>query len=287
MSLKMWLLALLLTLIMVISSTVSGADQPTIFDAAYDLGAFWLKENTQVNGIVPFSTIKVAIEHPTPQFSKWYDPFYDDLGWALMKDSAAFGSAVHSPFSPAFKLAGGFLTLAQYQNDAIIKWENEHGVTDFWLSVWPHEPLDSSSGSASSSSKLAKHGLGAPQLSPSTADTFGFSTQNSEGANAPKITDNADGTYLDKKTDVWYVDAFEWSGDRGLPKPAAPLHFVSGELNTYGYNWVYLPYSQTGMTYSPGYRNWVEEYLASIGSAGTGAGVGTLIDESSRGSGDW
>lgn len=85
---------------------------------------------------------------------------------------------------------------------------------------------------------------------------------------------------------MWYIDAFSWSGDRNLlPRPAAPLKFVSGEYNSYGYNWIYLPYDQTGMTYSQGYLTWVEEYLASIGSPGPSAGVGLLVDEGNGGGG--
>ena len=127
-------------------------------------------------------------------------------------------------------------------------------------------------------------GIGFPLLSPPTSDISGFSDPNKKGSDVPETS--GDDLYINKKTDVWYIDAFSWSGDRNLlPRPAAPLKFVSGEYNSYGYNWIYLPYDQTGMTYSQGYLTWVEEYLASIGSPGPSAGVGLLVDEGNGGGG--
>lgn len=131
---------------------------------------------------------------------------------------------------------------------------------------------------------LAFLGLGAPMLSP-TSDISGFSSQKKEGTDVPETSD---ATYLDKANDVWYVDAFSWSGDRNLlEKPAAPYRFISGEINTYGYNWIYLPFEQTGLKYSPGYVEWVTDTLASMGISAPTAGYGLLIDEGQNGGGSW
>jgi hypothetical protein len=138
--------------------------------------------------------------------------------------------------------------------------------------------------------ELANQRLGTPQLSPSTSGVSWSSDQPNGGSDMSKTSDTSEksGTlYTDKANDMWYVDALSWSGDKNLlPKPAAPLHFASGELNTYGYNWVYLPYEQTGITYSQGYLDWVGETLASMRS-GLGAGVGPLVDEGQNGGGGW
>ncbi len=115
-----------------------------------------------------------------------------------------------------------------------------------------------------------------PQLSPySTSGISWSSDQNKGGSDGLETTGT---TYSDKANDVWYVDAFYWSGDRNLlEKPAAPYRFASGEINTYGYNWIFLPYSQTGIRFSPGYADWAADTLASMGIS-VGAGVGPLDD---------
>lgn len=92
--------------------------------------------------------------------------------------------------------------------------------------------------------------------------------------------------------DVWYFDgSFKDFGNllwkdynpSLYSKPPAPKYLASGELNTYGYNFIYLP----GMkeTFIPEYINWVETYLASLGNSE--AGVGTLVDEGQNGGGGW
>lgn len=123
--------------------------------------------------------------------------------------------------------------------------------------------------------KLAQLGvtLGAPLLSPSDSGmSWGF-----EGTD--DVPETSGDTYFDEANDVWYIDAFFWSpGDRSLySKPAAPRRFVSGELNTYGYNWIYLPFERTGMWHAPEYDEWVAETLASMGMPGQTAGYGTLV----------
>jgi len=149
---------------------------------------------------------------------------------------------------------------------------------------WIESPVSSQPPSVRKASIISSQSLGAPLLSPPTSDISGFSDPNKKGYDVPETS--GDDLYINKKTDVWYIDAFSWSGDRNLlPRPAAPLKFVSGEYNSYGYNWIYLPYDQTGMTYSQGYLTWVEEYLASIGSPGPSAGVGLLVDEGNGGGG--
>lgn len=116
--------------------------------------------------------------------------------------------------------------------------------------------------------------LKTPLLSPSdSGPSWGF-----EGTEDVPETSGDTSTYFDKANDVWYVDALAWSGDRSLyPKPAAPLHFVSGERNPVGYNWIYLPFERTGLTYDQGYLDWVTETLASMGMPGPTAGYGVLV----------
>ena len=131
-------------------------------------------------------------------------------------------------------------------------------------------------------------GMSPPLLSPSTSGASWSSDQNIEKTDVLETTGDSD-TYstltTDKSNDVYYVDALSWSGDRSkLSKPAAPLRFVSGELNTYGYNWIYLPFEQTGLTYDQGYYDWAQDTLAAMGSS-LGAGVGVLSNEG--GGGGW
>ncbi len=128
-------------------------------------------------------------------------------------------------------------------------------------------------------------GLGIPQLSPSTSGPSWSPDQNKERSDIPETSGT---TFIDQANNVWYIDAFSWSGDRSLyDKPAAPYRFISGELNTYGYNWIYLPFERTGMTYDQGYADWVSETLASMGMSAPSAGYGLLIDEGQNGGGGW
>lgn len=140
-----------------------------------------------------------------------------------------------------------------------------------------------------SNSKLAQWGIGSPMLSP-TSDTSGLSGQNKDG------TDETSGTsYINKaKNDVWYVDmnaptfvnkiahfnpAFDWS-----VKPPIPMYLPSGELNTYGYDFIDIPGINVYFTNT--YLNWVGTYLNSIGG-GSNGGYGLLLDEDRNGGGGW
>lgn len=133
------------------------------------------------------------------------------------------------------------------------------------------------------SAALADLGLGFPGLSP---ETSGFSLRSVDGTNVPETSG---ASYFDQANNVWYIDAYGWRWtDKSLyERPAAPRRFVSGELNTYGYNWIYLPYERTGMTHGPDYDAWVEEYLASMGQSAPSAGYGLLIDEGQSEGGGW
>ena len=114
-----------------------------------------------------------------------------------------------------------------------------------------------------------------PMLSP-TSDASGF-------CSAQNVPESSGVSYFDQANDVWYIDAFSWSGDRSqYDKPAAPRRFVSGELNTVGYNWVSLPYSRTGLWYTQGYFDWCAETLASMGQSAPSAGYGLLVGEDSE-----
>ncbi len=115
-----------------------------------------------------------------------------------------------------------------------------------------------------------------PKLSPSTSGAVAPSDQHNA---APAVSEGSGDSGKDKTTGVWFINAFEWHGDRNLYSiPAAPGYFVSGEPNKEGYGWIYLPFSRTGMTYDQGYFEWAEETIASMGGPGIGAGAGPLVE---------
>ena len=157
MAFKLWLLALMIFLIVGFSGVVSGAN-PSIGDAAYDIGTIIAKEKSPYfKAIVPTGLVKAAAKNPNADFRKWYDPVYDDLGWGFAADSATFRGQIRgTPYAYVFDLVGGVVTIAKYHNDDIIYWEDKLGVTDFWLSVLPHEPLDFSSSGSTTTSKSTK-----------------------------------------------------------------------------------------------------------------------------------
>jgi hypothetical protein len=296
---------------------------PPFYDPYWDnLGTNLVKDNTwDLAGLlipfVPTNVIRTFVDNRLP--TSWYDPFWDDLGPALIQDSAKLlgdtltlgaGTAASATLQTSEKIADAYKP-----SKSIVKFMGaERSLAIVYVSVINEgaesakmlsdasdivdtigdvaDLADKAKKTASELQKmkqaagLAQNGIGTPLLSPPTSDISGFSDPNKKG---PDVSETSGGElYTNKKTDVWYIDAFSWSGDRSLlPRPAAPLKFVSGEFNSYGYNWIYLPYDQTGMTYSQGYLNWVNEYLASIGSPGPSAGVGLLIDEGQNGGGGW
>jgi hypothetical protein len=146
---------------------------------------------------------------------------------------------------------------------------------------------------------LAFLGLGAPLLSPSTSGISWSSDQNKDGADVPKTSDASETSgvlYTDKRDNVWYIDIDfkgfqnllwkDYNPDRNFYlRPPAPMYLPSGERNTYGYNFINLP----GMegNFGSDFINWVNTYLASIGSPGPSAGYGLLIDEGPNGGGGW
>ena len=321
MSLKVRRLALPLFLIMIIPSIASCADQPDIFDAMYDIGTFMLKQKTPdviaslgtvINGqtitaeiplgavkLVPFGMIKAAIENPPPQ--NWYDPFWDSFGWGLAKDSASIGSQIPLPGAKEFFTGVGFvLTMAQNYNDELMKKEDELGITDFWLSAMSAiDPstktlLDSASKSVSSSSKLSQQGLGSPQLSP-TSDVSVFSSQDNAAQNkeGTDVSETSGDLQISKSQgDVWYYGGSyeEWGAllwkdynpDK-YPILPAPRYLPSGELNNYGYGFIFQPGCEGILSL---YRDWAEKYLASTGSV-LSAGYGPLVDEGQNGEDGW
>jgi hypothetical protein len=321
MSLKVRRLALPLFLIMMIPSIVSGADQPDLFDLVYDVGTFWLKQQpldtvasfgTEISGhtitaeiplgaakLVPFGMIKAVIENPPPQ--NWYDPFWDSFGWGLAKDSASFGSQIQTPGAKEFFTGVGFvLTVAQNNNDVLMKVEDELGITDFWLSAMSaidpstKKLLDSASESASPSSKLSQQGLGSPQLSP-TSDVSVFSNQDKAAQNkaGTDVSETSGDLQISKSQgDVWYYGGSyeEWGAllwkdynpDK-YPILPAPRYLPSGEVNEYGYGFIFQPGCENIL---PLYRDWAEKYLASIGSV-LSTGYGPLVNEGLNGEDGW
>jgi len=210
-----------------LSIAQAAGNQPNIGNAAYSFTLVWLNEKVSgITGVLPLNFLKVVDEHgPDAPFlegplgENWADPFWDDAGWAISKDWANFGAALHGvPIASQFFKQASFLliTLEQY-NQELIEWQDRSGVTDFWLSVLPHDPLVESPSSGSIAA-LSALGIGTPQLSPSDSGIIWFSDQSRD---APETS--GDKTYFDKANDVWYVDAFSWSGDRSQhSKPAAP-----------------------------------------------------------------
>ena len=130
-----------------------------------------------------------------------------------------------------------------------------------------------------------------PLLSPYSG-TSGSSSQNNEG------TDETSGTsYVNKaRDDLWLIDmffdpsfinkiehfnpAFDWA-----VKPPVPMYLPSGEQNTYGYDFIYLPGIEDHFTDT--YLNWVATYLNSIGGGDNGGYGGLLLDEDRSGEDGW
>lgn len=164
----------------------AAGNQPNIGDAAYSLGLVWLNEKVSgIAGALPFNFAKVAAEHgPDAPFlegpfgANWADPFWDDAGWAISKDWANTGAALHGVPGASFFFNGiSFLLItAEQNNQQLIEWQDKLGVTDFWLSVLPHDPLVESSSSGLIAA-LAVQGLGTPLLSPPDSDMSWVSHQ--------------------------------------------------------------------------------------------------------------
>ncbi len=118
--------------------------------------------------IVPENTVITAAKHPPTKsdITKWEDPIWDDLGWSIAKDSAAFGSQIHIPGAySGFNGMLFYLNVLEKNKDKLKEFEDKYGITDFWLSVLPHEPLEPASVSSSSSSKLAQAKIETPVVS--------------------------------------------------------------------------------------------------------------------------
>lgn len=286
MQLRLWVSALVLVLVMVILGVVSGAGADTASpNYGTSLGhSISSAENTKTVTEDEYNAIK------TMQYIDYFASFL------LPGYSAGYSSAEKS------------VKKDSNWNNVIIGWSETfldavapqlHAGKFYWIlnhPTWPGSygviPPEYQSSSGSSSEKTAdlkkeleKQGVGTPQLSSSTLGTSWSLDQNIDGTDVPETSGVS---YFDQANDVWYIDAYSWTGDKSLyDKPAAPRRFVSGELNTYGYNWVYLPFSQTGMTYDQGYLDWVTETLASMGQSAPSAGYGLLIDEGQSGGGDW
>jgi len=136
-----------------------------------------------------------------------------------------------------------------------------------------------------------------PLLSPySTSDML--SGESNEGPGVSETGKSKADMY------VWWVDWYaglipEGTYAPGHPGvPPCPEYFIpSGDFNpehnaprvqnTWGYDWIYLPASQTGpLRYSQLYFEVVEAYLASFEGSSV-AGVGPLDDEGQNGGGGW
>lgn len=250
---------------------------------------------------VPTQTIRVFAEHGTPKSWPWgYDPFWDDMQWALIQDNVKIlgntagiavnyesGSTIFSDIANFPYESTGAIKIVSVPGIGMVKDTDDIAdAIDAVISTGRTlQEVDSGIQNMNKAAELAQQGLGTPQLSPSTSGTSWYSDQNKERSDVPETSGS---TYIDKANNVWYIDAFSWSGDRSLyDKPAAPYRFISGEINTYGYNWIYLPFERTGMTYDQGYGEWVSETLASMGMSAPSAGYGLLIDEGQNGGGGW
>lgn len=291
---------------------------PPAYDPYWDdLGPKMVKEGmwTLAGVVVPTNVVKTIAEDGLP--TSWYDPFWDDLGPAMILDSVkVLGYAVPASAASAAEatletseeiadaydssknifnlfqgeksLAFAYVSTINVGADSVNEIENTADfmgdLTKLVKVVKIAGKIDSETQKMNLAAELAQQGIGSPLLSPSSG-TLGFSAQNKDGTSIPETSGE---TYFDQANDVWYIDAYSWTGDKSLyDKPAAPMYFVSGEQNTYGYNWVYLPYSRTGMTYDQGYFDWCIETLASMGQSAPSAGYGLLIDEGQNGAGGW
>ncbi len=139
---------------------------------------------------------------------------------------------------------------------------------------------------------LASLGLNIPLLSPTSDDALGFFVRNKDAADKTSST-----LYTDKaRDDLWLIDmffdpsfineiehfnpAFDWA-----VKPPVPMYLPSGEQNTYGYDFIYLPGIEDHFTDT--YLNWVATYLNSIGGGDNGGYGGLLLDEDRSGEDGW
>jgi hypothetical protein len=134
-----------------------------------------------------------------------------------------------------------------------------------------------------SNPKYTQYGIGTPLLAPPSSDMW--SGAFSEVPGVPETIGPSGTTGVPQTSPanihVWWVD---WSilipeGEYEPGHPGilpCPRYLPSGELNTYGYSWIYLPASQRG-TYSQRYFNEAVAYLASFGTGSSVAGVGTVF----------
>jgi hypothetical protein len=264
MSLKVWLLVLVLFLIIAISGIVSGK---TTDDTSLGLGDFAWEISDFYIPVPGISTARVLTERGLPK--SLYDPFWDDLGPAFISDGLKSAEL-------AATLAGsvywaGIAAIASFQSNMY----DRYGGYSYKPST-----SDSSGGKTTDlKKKLAQQGIGTPQLSSPTYMLPGDSTE------GPGVSGTGKG-----KIEVLYLEmSFEEFGKLNwldmknrYSIPPVPRYLASGELNTYGYDFIYQPGSEA---YRYEYRDWVKAYVASFES--TAAGVGTLLDEGQNGGGGW
>lgn len=276
MPLKIRLFAFALILLMLLSGVVfasDGAGGPPI---------------GQIGGIGP------GINDIIPPQLWWenaqeFIPFYDtfasgkhliesDLGLVPFDPAAVgkfqFNLVIKDPITSIFKLAA---LGSRIIGNAIAPWHTDEDI-------WPTKPSSGSSGAPHASNlpqSPLSSSLGTPMLAPPGSEMTSSamsSTQYAEGSVGPN--GGQTGYTQVGPMYVWYLDQLHWEGQQDPAHPgvpAVPLHFANGALNKVGYGWINLPYSQTGITYSQGYADWVSSYVASNGGFnGAAAGAGPL-----------
>jgi hypothetical protein len=118
---------------------------------------------------------------------------------------------------------------------------------------------------ALSNPNLAHKGLGTPMISlPAWYILY------NEYKNRPDLSKT------EKKMDVRYEDKLVYDYNPANPVvPVCPEIFPTGEKNIYGYDWIYLDPSRTGLTYTQEYYDAVNAYVAPFRDSAI-AGVGPL-----------
>jgi hypothetical protein len=158
MSLKVWLLVLVLFLIMAISGIVSGK---TTDDTSLGLGDLAWEVSDLYIPVPGISTARVFTEHGLPKSMPWgYDPVWDDLGPAFISDGLKSAEL-------AATLAGsvywaGIAAIAGFQSNMY----DRYGGYSYKPST-----SDSSGGKTTDlKAKLTQQGIGTPLLPPPTSE---------------------------------------------------------------------------------------------------------------------
>ena len=295
-------LALMSTIIMIMVNSGVG-NEGTNQGIASSLTLKGLNSGSETNAM---STTEIADTTP----SWMYSPVWDKIEWPLMEGSCKVGTFAYGAAKDVAKegakglIKAGAKALA---GEAAGKAFNLPDVCDvfnpekmdkyynFIQNEVLHPPrkvtdFDSQASlihGVQSLNKLkqtaAQLGTETPEIVPPSSEMTSSavsSGQYSEAPTGPNGNNPQTGYAQVGTMYVWNLDQLHWEGQQDPAHPgvpAVPLHFADGSLNQIGYDWINLPYSQTGISYTPGYADWARSYVASNGGFnGVAAGAGPL-----------